>query len=40
MLVLKSPGTGLRWHQKESIVGRLAKVDIKSDTLITTNEVI
>ncbi len=40
MLVLKSPGTGLRWHQKESIVGRLAKVDIESDTLITTNEVI
>ena len=34
MLVLKSPGTGLGWHQRSRIVGKVAKQDIASDILL------
>ena len=36
MLILKSPGTGLSWHQRDQIVGKVAKDDIPAD--VTLNE--
>jgi sialic acid synthase len=37
MLILKSPGTGLKWVEKDMILGKIANVDIDSDvTLLTT----
>lgn len=34
MLILKSPGTGLKWFEKKLIIGKRAKKMIEADTLI------
>ena len=35
MLVLKSPGTGLAWKQRDQIIGKRAIADIPADTTLT-----
>jgi hypothetical protein len=31
MLCLKSPGTGIKWREKEIIIGKIALRDLKAD---------
>jgi len=38
MIVLKSPGTGLRWNEKHRIIGKKAKRNIKKDCLLTVDD--
>jgi sialic acid synthase SpsE len=35
MLCLKSPGTGLKWKQKDLVIGKTAVKDIAADVTIT-----
>jgi sialic acid synthase SpsE len=35
MLTLKSPGTGLKWKEKDKILGKKAKVFIEADTTLS-----
>ncbi len=37
MLVLKSPGTGLKWKEKDMILGKKAIVDIEADVTLQKN---
>lgn len=39
MLILKSPGVGLKWRERSKIVGKKAKVDIKPNTIISIDDV-
>jgi sialic acid synthase len=39
MLTLKSPGTGLKWRERDQVVGRRAKRDIPADALVTRDDV-
>jgi sialic acid synthase len=38
MLVLKSPGTGLKWRERGQIVGRRARVDIPADVTLRADD--
>jgi sialic acid synthase SpsE len=38
MLVMKSPGTGLAWNQRDQIVGRKANVTIPAETTLSTSQ--
>ncbi len=38
MLCLKSPGTGLRWNQRERIVGKRAQRDVDADTTLSAED--
>jgi len=35
MIILKSPGTGLKWVEKDKLLGKTAKQDISSDITLT-----
>jgi sialic acid synthase SpsE/spore coat polysaccharide biosynthesis protein SpsF (cytidylyltransferase family) len=37
MLILKSPGTGLKWVEKDVILGKTAIIDIESDVTLLTS---
>ena len=37
-LVLKSPGTGLAWSQRETVLGKKSKVEIPAGTLISASD--
>ena len=39
MLTLKSPGHGLRWHQRDMIIGKKAIEDIIEDTILNLNQI-
>ncbi len=39
MLCMKSPGTGLKWRERDQVVGRRAKRTIPADTLVTRDDV-
>jgi hypothetical protein len=38
MLCLKSPGTGLLWHERDNIVGKTAKFDIPEDITLSEDD--
>ena len=38
MLVMKSPGTGLAWNQRDQITGRKANVTIPAETTLSTSQ--
>ena len=38
MLVMKSPGTGLAWNQRDQIVGRTTNTSIPAETTLSTNQ--
>lgn len=38
MLVLKSPGTGLQWRERDRILGKKAKVDVPADVLLSEDQ--
>ena len=39
MLCLKSPGTGLKWRERDQLIGRRAKHPIAADALVTRDDV-
>ena len=38
MLVMKSPGTGLAWNNRDQIVGRKAKSEIPAEVTLTPEQ--
>ncbi len=38
MIALKSPGTGLKWKEKDLILGKKANIDIKEDVILEPNQ--
>ena len=40
MLCLKSPGTGLKWKQRNLLIGKRAVVDIASNLTLNINHVL
>jgi sialic acid synthase SpsE len=38
MLMLKSPGTGLRWSQRDQLLGRISRLDIASDVVLDDSQ--
>jgi len=39
MLCLKSPGTGLSWHERSQLIGRIARRDIPADVTLQPSDV-
>ena len=38
MLCLKSPGTGLKWRERETLLGRRARRDIPADVMLAAED--